>query len=247
MKVVRILIFVLLVPTLAFAQYKVVLKNGKVIEGKYIHEDAANIFIESNGIQMNFKKETLDLDKMKELNPQVSAPAKSPAPKTASQPSTPKTPVKKPARVYTTEDLKQMKEIWDEGKTDSQETPTSGPAVTDETQVAQTEPTGETEPTQTSETAQPADEQMPSQEEAPVETPQPAGPRDEKTIRDDISATNTQIAETEKRIQDLHAKGRVTGTWDKLLVKQKQRLADLQVELKEAIAARKAAAQAETQ
>jgi hypothetical protein len=243
MKVVRILIFVLLVPALAFAEYKIVLKNGKVIEGKYLHEDASNIFIESNGVQMNFKKETLDLDKMKELNPQVSSPAKPPAPRAASQPSAPKNAVKKPARVYTAEDLKQMKEIWDEGKSDSESTPASGPAVTDPTEATQTAPVNETEAPQTSEAAEPAAAEMPAQPEPPAETPEPLGPRDENTIRDEITTTTGQIAETEKRIQDLHAKGRVTGTWDKLLIKQKQRLADLQQELKDVRKAARSAAE----
>jgi hypothetical protein len=243
MKVVRILILVLLVPTLAFAQYKVVLKNGKVIEGKYLNEDATNIFIESNGVQMNFKKETLDLDKMKELNPQVSTPAKPPAPRAAAQPPVPKAVVKKPARVYTTEDLKQMKEIWDEGKSDSESTPASGPAVADPTEATQTAPINEAEAPQTSEAAEAAEAQMPSQPEPPAETPEPAGPRDERTIRDEISAVDAQIVETEKRIQDLKSKGRVTGTWDKLLVKQKKHLADLQQELKDVRKAAKAAAE----
>jgi hypothetical protein len=244
MKVVRILIFVLLVPTLAFAQYKIVLKNGKVIEGKYLHEDQANIYIESNGIQMNFKKERLDLDKMKELNAKVPAPVEVPAQRPSSATaSASKTAPKKQARVYTTEDLKQMKEIWDEGK--DEEAATAAGAVAPEMsptpdvpQTTEATPTSDVEP-EVPET--PATTEAQSQPAAPAEPSVPAGPRDEKTIRDEIQTVSLQMAETEKRIQDLRSKGRVTGTWEKLVVKQKERIQQLQQELKDSIAARKAA------
>jgi hypothetical protein len=247
MKVVRILILVLFVPTLAFAQYKIVLKNGKVIEGKYLHDDQANVYIESNGIQMNFKKETLDLDKMKELNAKVPAPVEVPSQR--SSPATPKTAPKKAARVYTTEDLKQMKEIWDEGKEPTDETAATAqgavaPEVTQPPDVPQTSEAPQTSTVAPAAPETPATTSVPeaqSQPAAPVEPPVPAGPRDEKTIRDEIQAVNLQLAETEKRIQDLRSKGRVTGTWEKLVVKQKEKIQQLQQELKDSIAARKAA------
>ncbi len=249
MKVVRILFFVFLVPTLAFAQYKIVLKNGKVIEGKYLHEDQANIYVESNGIQMNFKKERLDLDKMKELNTTVPAPVEVPAQKPASRTAAaPKASVKKAARVYTTEDLKQMKEIWDEGKEETEASPAEAASPVAQSEVPQTAPVAAEVPETASEV-----QTMPSESVAPVPASpeaqsqpveavvpaEPSGPRDEKTIRDEIETTQLQITETEKLIQELRAKGRVTANWEKLVVKQKQRIVDLQQELKDSIAARK--------
>jgi hypothetical protein len=250
MKVVRILFFVFLVPALAFAQYKIVLKNGKVIDGKYLHEDQANIYIESNGIQMNFKKDRLDLDKMKELNIKVPAPEEISSAKPSARATTSAKPAtKKAARVYTTEDLKQMKEIWDEGKEESEASPAeeASPAPQPEAaeapsdaQAPQTAPEAQTMPSETVQTAPVATEAQSQPAEAP-EPPVPAGPRDEKVIREEIAATKLQIAENEKLIQDLRAKGRVTGTWEKLVEKQKQHVLDLQQELKDSIAARKAA------
>jgi hypothetical protein len=250
MKVVRILFFVLLVPTLAFAQYKIVLKNGKVIEGKYLHEDQANIYVESNGIQMNFKKDKLDLDKMKELNTKVPAPEEISSPKPAARATTSAKPAqKKAARVYTTDDLKQMKEIWDEGKEESEANPAEQAATEPQAEAAETAsaaeaaqpaPEAQTMPAESVQTA-PAATETESQPAEAAELSEPAGPRDEKVIREEIAATKLEIADTEKRIQDLRAKGRVTGTWEKLVEKQKQRVLDLQQELKDSIAARKAA------
>jgi hypothetical protein len=67
----RLLLFFVFValPVLAFDEYNVVLKkNGKVIKGKYVREDQQYIYILSGGVQVNFKKSILDLEKMKELN-----------------------------------------------------------------------------------------------------------------------------------------------------------------------------------
>jgi hypothetical protein len=254
MKVVRILFFVFLVPTLAFAQYKIVLKNGKVIEGKYLHEDQANIYVESNGIQMNFKKDRLDLDKMNELNTSVPAPVEVPAQKPSTPTvAAPKAPAKKAARVYTTEDLKQMKEIWDEGKEDTEPSPAEAAAPVAQSEVPQTASAAAEVP-ETASAAQtmpaesvapvpasPEAQSQPAEAPVPVVPAEPSGPRDEKTIKDEIETTQMQIVATEKMIQDLRAKGRVTANWEKLVVKQKQRIVDLQQELKDSIAARKAA------
>ena len=219
MKAIRILLLVLLFPALSFAQYKIVLKTGKVIEGKYLHEDQTTIYIESGGIKMNFKKDKLDLEKMKELNAKQEMPSPESAPPSAkpASPGSAQTKEKKPARVYTAEDLERMRQIWEEGATQT------GPAT-------QAEPSTEGEQPQTA-----AVPQTQSQPMAPPE------PRDEKAIRDEIENTKLQIAETEKQIQDLRSKGRVVETWQKLLAKQQQRVKDLQAELKAVIAARKAA------
>jgi hypothetical protein len=228
MKAIRIFLLLLLFPAFSFAQYKVVLKSGKVIEGRFLHEDQLNVYIESGGINMNFKKDKLDLEKMKELNAKLETPAAEAHPQSAmpaksSSAATAKS--KKPARVYTSEDLQNMKEIWNEGATQT------GPST-------QTEPAPEAQ-TQMVEAADAQPQSMPSLE-----------PRDEETIRADIEATRAKIVDTQKHIQDLRAKGRVTQTWEKMVTKMQERLKDLDVELKEAVAARKAAksaAQTESQ
>jgi hypothetical protein len=219
MKAIRIFLLLLLFPAFSFAQYKVVLKSGKVIEGRFLHEDQLNVYIESGGINMNFKKDKLDLEKMKELNAKLETPAAEAHPQSAmpaksSSAATAKS--KKPARVYTSEDLQNMKEIWNEGATQT------GPST-------QTEPTTEAQP-QMAVAADAQPQSMPSLE-----------PRDEETIRADIETTKAKIVDTQKHIQDLRAQGRVTQTWEKMVIKMQERLKDLDVELKEAVAARKAA------
>ena len=226
MKAIRIFLLLLLFPAFSFAQYKVVLKSGKVIEGKFLNEDQLNVYIDSGGIKMNFKKDKLDLEKMKELNAKQETPAAESDPQGAtpvksSSAATVKS--KKPARVYTSEDLQNMKEIWNEGATQT------GPST-------QTEPATEAQ-TQMAEAADAQPQSMPSLE-----------PRDEENIRADIETTKAKIVDTQKHIQDLRAQGRVTQTWEKMVIKMQERLKDLDVELKEAVAARKAAkAAAQTQ
>ncbi len=63
-------VFICLAVTLCFSgDYKVVIKSsGKIIEGDYIHETDDTIYMDVNGIQLQFKKSLLDFDKMKELN-----------------------------------------------------------------------------------------------------------------------------------------------------------------------------------
>src|SRR6187551_3720236 len=70
------ILVVLMLPAIAFAEYKVVIKkSGRVIEGRYVKEDDKSIYMVSDGIQLTFKKELLDLDKMKSLNPETTTPA----------------------------------------------------------------------------------------------------------------------------------------------------------------------------
>ena len=217
MRAIRIFLLLLLFPVFSFAEYKVVLKSGKVIEGKFLHEDSLNVYIESGGIKMNFKKEKLDLAKMKELNAKQESPIGETTAKTKAVPmaasnsmSAATTKSKKPTRVYTSEDLQSMKEVWNEGATQS------APSTEAQTQVA------ELPDTQT--------QSMPSVE-----------PRDEEAIKAEIESTKVKIADAEKQIKDLQAKGRVTQTWQKMVSKMRDRLKALEVELKDAVAARKAA------
>jgi hypothetical protein len=219
MKAIRIFLLLLLFPAFTFAQYKVVLKSGKVIEGKYLHEDSLNVYIQSGGIKMNFKKEKLDLAKMKELNAKQETPvaeatsSMATGSTTATKSTSSKS--KKPARVYTSEDLQNMKEVWNESATQS----------------APSEPQ-----TQMAEVAEMQTQSMPTAE-----------PRDEEAIRADIESTKIRIMDAEKQIKDLRAKGRVTQTWEKMVSKMQDRLKDLDTELKDAVTARKAAAKAAAQ
>lgn len=69
--IVQTLTFLVLLalPLFCFADYKVVVKkNGKIIEGKLVAEDNASVTIISQGTRLRYKKETLDLERMKELN-----------------------------------------------------------------------------------------------------------------------------------------------------------------------------------
>lgn len=67
-----VLLFVLLfAASISFsANFKAILKaNGKVIEGTYIRETDTIIYLQvEGGVQIQLKKDQLDLDKMKELN-----------------------------------------------------------------------------------------------------------------------------------------------------------------------------------
>ena len=66
---IYLLLLFLSLPVFALDEYKVVLKkNGKVIEGQYVREDEQFIYLVSEGIQVNFKKSILDLERMKQLN-----------------------------------------------------------------------------------------------------------------------------------------------------------------------------------
>ncbi|HSE40593.1 MAG TPA: hypothetical protein VLH08_07475 [Acidobacteriota bacterium] len=66
---INLLLFFLSLPVFALDEYRVVLKkNGKVIEGQYVREDEQFIYLVSGGIQVNFKKSILDLERMKQLN-----------------------------------------------------------------------------------------------------------------------------------------------------------------------------------
>ncbi|HEY7161248.1 MAG TPA: hypothetical protein VH815_08310, partial [Acidobacteriota bacterium] len=93
-----------------------------------------------------------------------------------------------------------------------------------------------------------AQTQMAEATDAQAQSMPSVEPRDEEAIRADIESTKMKIVDAEKQIRELKAKGRVTQTWEKMVGKMQQRLKDLDVELKDAAAARKAAkAAAQTQ
>ena len=62
-------ILILAFPLVVFAEYKVVIKkNGKIIEGKLVAEDDTSVTIINAGARLVYKKDTLDMERMKELN-----------------------------------------------------------------------------------------------------------------------------------------------------------------------------------
>jgi len=65
----RLLVVLALSVTAWCADYQVVLKpSGKVIHGAFLYEDANAITLQVNSTEVSFKKERLDLVRMKELN-----------------------------------------------------------------------------------------------------------------------------------------------------------------------------------
>jgi hypothetical protein len=72
-----LLLFLLLGVSVAWAaDYQVVLKNsGKIIHGEFLAEDATTITLKINTAEVSFKKEKLDLARMKELNPPIATAA----------------------------------------------------------------------------------------------------------------------------------------------------------------------------
>src|SRR3954453_21996040 len=66
----RLLVVLALSVTAWCADYQVVLKpSGKVIRGVFLYEDVSTITVQVNSTEVSFKKEKLDLVRMKELNP----------------------------------------------------------------------------------------------------------------------------------------------------------------------------------
>ncbi|MCI0415709.1 hypothetical protein L0222_23280 [bacterium] len=90
--------------------YTVVLKNGKMMTGTLVSEtDQMILFKDDSGVQYSLKKANLDLGKMTEANaPKVEAPPPAPAPPAAD------TETKKKARVYTKEDVDNLRTKYPE-------------------------------------------------------------------------------------------------------------------------------------
>jgi hypothetical protein len=95
--------------------YTVILKNGKQIEGSFVEEDDSKILIkDKDGIILTFRKSTLDLDAMEELN---EASDEAPAATCDSGDCGTQTLKnekeirKPPKRIFTNEDLKDLPEL----------------------------------------------------------------------------------------------------------------------------------------
>jgi len=69
MRPYRLFAILLLTATAWCGDYQVVLKDtGKVIHGDFLYEDAHTITLQMGSVETSFKKDRLDLDRMRELN-----------------------------------------------------------------------------------------------------------------------------------------------------------------------------------
>lgn len=115
--------------TLSIASgYSVILKSGKTVEGAYLKETDSEILIkDKDGITLTFRKSTLDLVAMKEVNAQTSQGEE---PESVSAKESKKTkPVEnkksesKTKKVFTNEDIKDLPEPSIVGSAGPQEIP----------------------------------------------------------------------------------------------------------------------------
>jgi hypothetical protein len=113
-KILLLLCVIGLLGQFGFA-YTVILKNGKTFDGTLVTDDAEKITIkDKDGVVLNFKKPSIDLEKTATANKPVEKPAQEPPKekpvaeeKKDSAPKAEKP--KKPARVYTTTDLNRLR------------------------------------------------------------------------------------------------------------------------------------------
>jgi hypothetical protein len=117
-----ILIFLLWACSAAFS-YTVVLQNGKVVEGSLVDETEEMIVLkDQDGIQINFKKSKVDLEKTKAANEKVESETAAPSalPEKVDTQTKPAaktgTTSKKPARVITEQDLQKLRDKYDLGE-----------------------------------------------------------------------------------------------------------------------------------
>ena len=124
--------FVLLfLANLTFA-YQVILKNGKTVEGTFVTEDSEKISIkDKDGVLLNFKKSLIDSEKTAEANKPVEQAPKvekiEPPNSTQTAPAKPK----RPARVYTANDLYRLRNslpLDNSGADIQQPSPDAGPS-----------------------------------------------------------------------------------------------------------------------
>jgi hypothetical protein len=113
--------------------FQVILKNGKTVEGTFVTEDSEKISIkDKDGVPLNFKKSLIDLEKTAEANKPVAETPKAEKVEpqkdsTAAPPAKPK----KPARVYTANDLYRLRgsiPLDNSGADIQQPSPDAGPS-----------------------------------------------------------------------------------------------------------------------
>ncbi len=97
-----------LFPVCIAGSYDVVLKSGKIVKGNLLSENDDTIVVQdASGTKMTFKKTLVDLKRTAEVNKpsQTSLPAE-----TSEKKATPAPAHKKPARVFTKEDVAKLHE-----------------------------------------------------------------------------------------------------------------------------------------
>ena len=90
MRAILSIVLVLLVTSLLFSEetYTVILKNGKIMKGQIVSENAEMIiFKDAQGLQYSLKKSVLDLEKMKEANTPPEPPPPPPPEEIQTQPN----------------------------------------------------------------------------------------------------------------------------------------------------------------
>lgn len=109
-KTIPFLLFVFFFSLATAGAFTVVLKNGKMMTGTLVSEtDQVILFKDDSGVQYSLKKINLDLDKMSEANaPKVEAPPPVVPPPAA------ETETKKKGRVYTKEDVENLRSKYPE-------------------------------------------------------------------------------------------------------------------------------------
>lgn len=106
-----VFLFVFMTVCCTALAYTVILKNGKQVQGTFVEDKGSTIEIKDrDGVLLTFRKSTLNLDKMLEVNGgESSAPAPGPTP-TQTAPQDTEKP-RKATKVYTNEDLKDLPEL----------------------------------------------------------------------------------------------------------------------------------------
>lgn len=112
--------------------YTVLLKNGKKIEGIFVEENAEKILIkDKDGIVLTFRKSTLDLERMKQINTE-NLESDSPSEKSIqTRPTQTQNTEKNTKRVFKNEDLKDLPELSIIGSESSTDAPTEEEVVED--------------------------------------------------------------------------------------------------------------------
>lgn len=108
-----LLLFVFMTVCCTALAYTVILKNGKQVQGTFVEDKGSTIEIKDHdGVLLTFRKSTLNLDKMLEVNAgesgsAASAPVLPPAQTAPQDTGKPRSATK----VYTNEDLKDLPEL----------------------------------------------------------------------------------------------------------------------------------------
>lgn len=104
--------------------YTVLLKNGKKIEGIFVEENEEKILIkDKDGIVLTFRKGTLDLERMKQINTEKIESEPPPEKSPQTRPAQTQNTEKNNKRVFKNEDLKDLPELSIIGSESSSDDP----------------------------------------------------------------------------------------------------------------------------